>query len=126
MDETRGQVAVYGARSSARTTSLTATATATYLTSGVAIWGTCAVFLACAASRLWPRRWDVPRAQRYGPAPATEILTHYYTGVEITGEQRRDDTAWRQAAAKYLVSHPGSPASWGHRAGRSWRPMAPD
>ncbi len=36
-----------------------------------------------------------------------DILKHYYTGVEISGEQKRDDVAWRQAAiAKYLVSHP--------------------
>jgi len=36
-----------------------------------------------------------------------EILKHYYTGIDISPTQPRQDTAWRQAAiAKYLVTNP--------------------
>jgi hypothetical protein len=36
-----------------------------------------------------------------------EILKHYYTGVEIVGGEADKDTSWRQAAiAAYLIAHP--------------------
>ncbi|NPV09064.1 MAG: SpoIID/LytB domain-containing protein [Anaerolineae bacterium] len=113
VDETRGQVAVYGGEI-ARTYYFAHCDGHTRSISDV--WGGSlpycrAVPCICGFTSMYGH--GVGMCQEGASAMANqgfsyrEIIKHYYTGVEILGEQRRDDSAWRQAAvAKYLVSHP--------------------